>query len=379
MEFTEDDENMDPEIPEEQRTILDRMRRLSGETGGDVVTLSPFSVSSRLNFGLPGPEKGPHISEKPKLIVKPPPGFLAPSSLQASSSNGLNLSGLDLSASSGSSKGAPLSALTSRSHPDTHSGSSVGLLASSHLSSARPSLGMLASSSQSSSGANKPTLGMLASSHLSNAQSPSESSGLTPGANKPTLGMLASSHFSSTQSSSHLGGSKPSLGMLASSHLSSASGLSSANKPSLDMLASSHLTLNPKPSSLLSSTDNHSLGALASSTPMLSSLGSSGSDNMPSLGLLASNHLSSGKPDSNLGENVLGVKCVSPIQSDINLLSALKLSSEEEIKPKEELVIRKQEEDVPNIDIFVSKRTFGKMKSILRMRGKTPFAFPLTR
>lgn len=145
------------------------------------------------------------------------------------------------------------------------------------------------------------------------------------------------------------------------------------------MLASSHLTLNPKPSSLLSSTDNHSLGALASSTPMLSSLGSSGSDNMPSLGLLASNHLSSGKPDSNLGENVLGVKCVSPIQSDINLLSALKLSSEEEIKPKEELVIRKQEEDVPNIDIFVSKRTFGKMKSILRMRGKTPFALPLTR
>merc|ERR1719500_798154 len=195
---------------------------------------------------------------------------------------------------------------------------------------------MLASSSQSSSGANKPTLGMLASSHLSNAQSPSESSGLTPGANKPTLGMLASSHFSSTQSSSHLGGSKPSLGMLASSHLSSASGLSSANKPSLDVLASSHLTLNPKPSSLLSSTDNHSLGALASSTPMLSSLGSSGSDNMPSLGLLASNHLSSGKPDSNLGKNVLGVKCVSPIQSDINLLSALKLS-EEEIKPKEEL------------------------------------------
>ena len=196
--------------------------------------------------------------------------------------------------------------------------------------------------------------------------------------------MLASSHFSTAQSSSQsssltFGGSKPSLGMLASSHLSSASGLSSANKPSLDMLASPHLTLNPKPSSLLSSTDNHSLGALASSTPMLSSLGSSGSDNMPSLGLLASNHLSSGNPDLNLEKNVLGVKCVSPVQSDINLLSALKLSSEEEIKPKEELVIRKQEEDVPNIDIFVSKRTFGKMKSILRKRVKTPFALPLTR
>ena len=94
MEFTEDDENMDPEIPEEQRTILDRMRQLSGETGGDEVTLNPFSVSSRLNFGLPGPEKSPHHSEKPKQSVKPPPGFLAPSSLQASSSNGLKLSGL---------------------------------------------------------------------------------------------------------------------------------------------------------------------------------------------------------------------------------------------------------------------------------------------
>lgn len=75
----------------------------------------------------------------------------------------------------------------------------------------------------------------------------------------------------------------------------------------------------------------------------------------------------------------MGIKCVSPVQSDINLLSALKLSSEEEIKPKEELVIKKQAEDVPNIDIFVSKRTFGKMKSILRKRGKTPFALPLTR
>ena len=108
---------------------------------------------------------------------------------------------------------------------------------------------------------------------------------------------------------------------------------------------------------------------------MLSSPGSSGSDNKPSLGLLASNHLSSGKSDS----NVPGVQCVSPVQSDINLLSALKLSSDEEIKPKEEVVMKKPEEDLPNIDIFVSIRTFGKMKSILRKRGKTPFALPLTR
>ena len=203
---------------------------------------------------------------------------------------------------------------------------------------------------------------MLASSHLSNAQSSSESSGFT------------------------LGGSKPSLGMLASSHLSTASGpstlSSSSNKPSLGMLASSHLTSNPLPSSLVSSTDKLSLGSLASShlssTPLLSSLGSSGAK--PSLGLLASSHLSSsGRTESNIGQSVQGVKCVSPVQSDINLLSALKLSSGEDVKPEEVMVKKKQEEDLPNIDIFVSKRTFGKIKSILRKRGKTPFAHPLTR
>ena len=363
MEFTEDGENVDPEIPEEQKTILDRMRRLSGENGEE---LNPFSVSSRLNFGLPGPDKGSHLGGKPGQSVKPPPGFLTPSSLPGTSSAGIKLAGLG--ASSGSCLGAPLNALASSSRQDTHSGPSLGMLASSHLtSSGQPSLGMLASShlaSQSSSaGANKPSLGMLASSHLSNAQSSSESSGFTLGGSKPSLGMLASSHLSTASGPSTLGSS-------------------SSNKPSLGMLASSHLTSNPLPSSLVSSTDKLSLGGLASShlssTPMLSSLGSSGAK--PSLSLLASSHLSSsGRTESTVGQSVHGVKCVSPVQSDINLLSALKLSSGEEIKLEEVVVKKKQEEDLPNIDIFVSKRTFGKIKSILRKRGRTPFALPLTR
>ena len=112
----------------------------------------------------------------------------------------------------------------------------------------------------------------------------------------------------------------------------------------------------------------------------MSSLGSSSGGNKPSLGLLATSHLSSsGKMDSRLGQNAQGVKCVSPVQSDINLLSALKLSSGEEIKQEEVVVLKKQEEDLPNIEIFVSKRTYGKIKSIIRRREKTPFAHPLTR
>lgn len=353
MEFTEDDENVDPEISEEQKSILDRMRRLSGETGDE---LNPFSVSSRLNFGLPGPEKLLHLDEKPGQSVKPPPGFLTYSS-SGPSSAGIKHSGLGL----GSSQGFPLNALTSSSPHDTHCGPSLGMLASSHLTNAQPSLGMLAS--QSSAGANKPSLGMLASSHLSNAQPSSESFSFTLGASKPSLGMLASSHLSVAAGPSTLG---------------------SSNKPSLGMLASSHLTSNPMPSSLASSTDKPSLGALASShlssAPMMSSLGSSSGGNKPSLGLLATSHLSSsGKMDSRLGQNAQGVKCVSPVQSDINLLSALKLSSGEEIKQEEVVVLKKQEEDLPNIEIFVSKRTYGKIKSIIRRREKTPFAHPLTR
>ena len=349
MEFTEDDENVDPEISEEQKSILDRMRRLSGETGDE---LNPFSVSSRLNFGLPGPEKLSHLDEKPRQIVKPPPGFLTSSS-SGPSSAGIKLTGLSL--------GSPLNALTSSSPHDTHCGPSLGMLASSHLTSAQPSLGILAS--QSSAGANKPSLGMLASSHLSNAQSSSESFSFTLGASKPSLGMLASSHLSVAAGPSTLG---------------------SSNKPSLGMLASSHLTSNPLASSLASSTDKPSLGALASShlssAPMLSSLGSSSGGNKPSLGQLATSHLSSsGMMDSRLGQNTQGVKSVSPVQSDINLLSALKLSTGEEIKKEEVVVLKKQEKDLPNIDIFVSKRTFGKIKSILRKKEKTPFAHPLTR
>merc|ERR1712110_579343 len=147
------------------------MRRLSGET---VDELNPFSVSSRLNFGLPGPEKLLHLDEKPRQSVKPPPGFLTSSS-SGPSSAGIKHSGLGL----GSSQGFPLNALTSSSPHDTHCGPSLGMLASSHLTNAQPSLGMLAS--QSSAGANKPSLGMLASSLLSNAQPSSESFSFTLG------------------------------------------------------------------------------------------------------------------------------------------------------------------------------------------------------
>ena len=83
--------------------------------------------------------------------------------------------------------------------------------------------------------------------------------------------------------------------------------------------------------------------------------------------------------DSRLGQNTQGVKSVSPVQSDINLLSALKLSTGEESKKEEVVVLKKQEEDLPNLEIFVSKRTFGKIKSILRKKEKTLFAHPLTR
>ena len=71
--------------------------------------------------------------------------------------------------------------------------------------------------------------------------------------------------------------------------------------------------------------------------------------------------------------------CVSPVQSDINLLSALKLTSSEEVRSEEAPAVESTQEDVPDIDIFVSKMTFGKIRSILRKRARTPFAFPLTR
>ena len=52
----EDSENVNPDIPDEQKPILERLRHLSGEMDPMALDLNQLTSSNsiRLNFGLPG-------------------------------------------------------------------------------------------------------------------------------------------------------------------------------------------------------------------------------------------------------------------------------------------------------------------------------------
>ena len=59
----EDSENVNPDIPDEQKPILERLRHLSGEMDPMALDLNQLTSSNsiRLNFGLPAcpGQKGP--------------------------------------------------------------------------------------------------------------------------------------------------------------------------------------------------------------------------------------------------------------------------------------------------------------------------------
>ena len=70
------------------------------------------------------------------------------------------------------------------------------------------------------------------------------------------------------------------------------------------------------------------------------------------------------------------------MQSDINLLSALRLASpdkNDDQESVEKMIIDQTEEEVADLDIFVSKRSYSKIRSVIRRESVSPFGFALTR
>jgi len=356
MDFSEDadDENIDPDVSDDQRPFLERLRHLDGEQSNN--------ISIRLNFGL----NQSLSTENIKTNVRPPPGFSSfqkqegiketknqtekfciGKGFQLPSGSGLSISGQNLT--------------QSMSTP------SQGL-----------SLISLTSSASSTSLGSKPSLGMLASTHLTSSNTPLLQSALGSSESKPSLNMLASSHLTSSndKKSEILPSSetKPSLNLLASSHLSTLG--TSGLKPSLGMLATNHL----------SSADASSGFKLGN----LSSL-SAKSDSKPSLQSLASTHLnSSSSAQSVLETSGLEVgptsRSKSPEHPEIDLLSALKLNNSDskdgDIQvmqvPGDNVKIPDSEESL-DVDILVTPLTFSKVKSILRRKTKSPFSVAITR
>jgi len=327
MDFSEDadadDENMDPDVSEDQRPFLERLRHLDGEHSDN---------SIRLNFGL----NQTLTSDNIKTTVKPPPGFSFSQKQDGDKENQQQTGKFSMGQGFNTSGKLP-----------NPSQSCQGL-----------SLKSLESSSSSSSAGSKPSLGMLASSHLSSSNN--KYTPLLPSASrtlesKPSLTMLASSHLSSVD----LGGPKPSLGMLASSHLSSSAASSSAG-----------LKFGNLPSLFSSSDSKPSLHSLASSH-----LNSSSSLSISSL------------PDASFTVGSM-IRSKSPDQPEIDLLSALKLNSSDSKDSDSYLKVNHVLDDnvkIPlteeslDIDIFVTHLTFSKVKSILRRKTKSPFSVAITR
>ena len=174
--------------------------------------------------------------------------------------------------------------------------------------------------------------------------------------------------------------------------------LSSSLKPSsglsLSSLASSHLSSTGGQnslSSLAASTGGQNSLSLRSSTgPQLNSLSkTASSDSRPSLSHLASSHL---EPVGSAGSafiipSIFGKKkeesgpaTAKSDQPEINLMSALKLNTDEGTQKKEtETRSTKPDKNTPDINILVPENGFQSIRSILRRRTQTPFSFTLTR
>lgn len=363
-----DDEDHGNLNPDAQKNILERVRNLSSES---VFPGQENIPAARLNFGLPNPAEA-------KKGVGPPPGFSNTNLQNKSWSGTLNLG------QPSSAGGLQLGSL-STGNAVQGQGLSLSSLATSHLSS------LPASCSSGNLGQGQGlSLSSLASSHLSSLPSSSSSGGLqleslssSSGAGCLQIGSL----------SSMTSGPGHSLKSLASSHLSSVSentqlnstlmplsqrGLPASqdkeNRPTLGSLASNHLM-----TVAAGSSSNFNLG--------LPKLNNDLSNSKPSLNSMANNYLKSETPASSFKIPCLNAmeipsqRADSPDQQEIDLLSALKIESNTNEKPAIENVKLPKPEPQKEIDlnIFVSPKTYSKVKSILSKKTKSSFGLTLTR
>ena len=404
----EDSENVNPDIPDEQKPILDRLRHLSGEMDPMALDLNQLTSSNsiRLNFGLPAcpGHKGPSKPPPGFMNKSTPPGFTAKSNLKSSppplpsdqkpasqsSAGEIRLGSLPTSGHNSQTASLhspdPAPGLQLGSLPPSGSGLQLGSLpppeSGLQLGSLLPSgtglqLGSLGTGSLSQCGLGQGlSLSSLASTHLaSEPQKPGTSSGLLLGQLPPTGGGLKLGSLSSSGSGLQPGslssigsGQGLSLSSLATNHLTSA-GQTFSNPPSEGSINGA-----TKPTT--------SLATLAATH-----LSSSAKSETKLCGLFLGTDTRDKKPleKSSLSQvpNISAERSSSPAeQQEIDLLSALKLSSE---RPGDTLSVTPPDDtanpqsNVVQLNIFVSESTFGKVKSLLSRKSRSPMATVLTR
>ena len=404
----EDSENVNPDIPDEQKPILDRLRHLSGEMDPMALDLNQLTSSNsiRLNFGLPAcpGHKGPSKPPPGFMNKSTPPGFTAKSNLKSSppplpsdqkpasqsSAGEIRLGSLPTSGHNSQTASLhspdPAPGLQLGSLPPSGSGLQLGSLpppeSGLQLGSLLPSgtglqLGSLGTGSLSQCGLGQGlSLSSLASTHLaSEPQKPGTSSGLLLGQLPPTGGGLKLGSLSSSGSGLQPGslssigsGHGLSLSSLATNHLTSA-GQTFSNPPSEGSINGA-----TKPTT--------SLATLAATH-----LSSSAKSETKLCGLFLGTDTRDKKPleKSSLSQvpNISAERSSSPAeQQEIDLLSALKLSSE---RPGDTLSVTPPDDtanpqsNVVQLNIFVAESTFGKVKSLLSRKSRSPMATVLTR
>ena len=404
----EDSENVNPDIPDEQKPILDRLRHLSGEMDPMALDLNQLTSSNsiRLNFGLPAcpGHKGPSKPPPGFMNKSTPPGFTAKSNLKSSppplpsdqkpasqsSAGEIRLGSLPTSGHNSQTASLhspdPAPGLQLGSLPPSGSGLQLGSLpppeSGLQQGSLLPSgtglqLGSLGTGSLSQCGLGQGlSLSSLASTHLaSEPQKPGTSSGLLLGQLPPTGGGLKLGSLSSSGSGLQPGslssigsGHGLSLSSLATNHLTSA-GQTFSNPPSEGSINGA-----TKPTT--------SLATLAATH-----LSSSAKSETKLCGLFLGTDTRDKKPleKSSLSQvpNISAERSSSPAeQQEIDLLSALKLSSE---RPGDTLSVTPPDDtanpqsNVVQLNIFVAESTFGKVKSLLSRKSRSPMATVLTR
>ena len=449
----EDSENVNPDIPDEQKPILERLRHLSGEMDPMALDLNQLTSSNsiRLNFGLPAcpGQKGPSKPPPGFTNKSAPPGFTAKSNLissppplpSQSSAGGIKLGSLPTSGHNSQTGAlhspAPASGLQLGSLPPSGSGLQLGSLPT---SGSGLQLGSLPPSGSGSQLGSLPPSG----SGLQLGSLPPSGSGLQLGSLPPSGSGLQLGSLPPSGSLSQCGpGQGLSLSSLATTHLASepqkpSAGLQLGPLPGLQLGSGSRLQLGSLPptgcglklGSLPSSGSGFQPGSLSSlgsgqglslsslATNHLTSVGQTSSDPpsevslngaikpTSSLATLAATHLSSSaRSDTKLGGPLLGTdtrdmkpleksslsqmsniaaeRSSSPAeQQEIDLLSALKLSSEPpgdtlSVAPSDDAFI--PQSNAVQLNIFVSESSFGKAKSLLSRKSRSPMATVLTR
>ena len=184
-----------------------------------------------------------------------------------------------------------------------------------------------------------------------------------------SLKSLASSHLSSVSENTQLNST-----LMPLSQRGLPASQDKENRPTLGSLASNHLT-----TGAVGSSSNFNLG--------LPKLNNDLSNSKPSLSSMANNYLKSETPASSFKIPCLNAmeipsqRADSPDQQEIDLLSALKIESNTNEKPAVEDVKLPKPEPQKEIDlnIFVSPKTYSKVKSILSKKTKSSFGLTLTR